>query len=293
MKSEFCSVGTHPGNIKAQGWIHSTNFVSIQPSGMLYQPLSVGVMPSGLPNMGDGPIFQGISDHYYWDAEPAQHSLALSSRRPEEGGTDTNHLQIMMEVLKKWNINPARYFGFPSLMENSFHLTGDNKFEATTSEGVPLAGEVIIATDDQPLQLEYFLNGQTNHSTLVHYKYGEDGLPNYFECHEPWNPLKNNRDRTNWIEFAVFGLDTNIQKGYSPSMLVTNLAIFTHTLIESNGGRYHLKSNGEIDSRAVVERYVSPDEAAGMRHHRWQAPLVILALLIGSALFVRKARQEK
>lgn len=293
VRSEFTQVGTGPGHITAEGWIHSTNQVSIQPSGMLYQPLSVGVMPPGVPNIGGGPAFQGISDHYYWNAQPAQHYLALSSRRPEEGGTDTNHLQILTEVLKKWNINPVRYFGFPPLLENSFHLTADNQFEATTTEGIPLAGEVLLAADDLPLQLKYFLNGHASHSTLINYKYGGDDLPNYIVCHEPWNPLKNNQDTTNWIESAVFGLDTNIQKGYSPSMFFTNLAIFTHTLIESNGGRYRVEPKGGMESKAVVERYVPSDEAAGVRHRRWRVPVVILALLVGSGLVVWKARQEQ
>ncbi len=290
-KNYFVEEGSTPGQITKKEWVNATNRLAIQPSGMFYEP-SILVLP-GDPALPLQRVVKGISDHYYWDAEimhgQTMHgqSLALSSRRPEEGGTDTNHLQLLLEALKNDDINPARFLGFPPLLTNSFHLIDNDKFAAITAESEPVEGEILDASDNRPLKLKYALNGNTNNYVSIIYKYETAGeLPDYFERREPGNRRKYARDLTNWIVSASYGVDSKIQNGYSPSMFFSNLSIFTHIVIESNGMRYDLKSEGGITP--ANEKYVPLDEIMGRAHHKLFTSMTIIIFLVGCGFFIWK-----
>ena len=288
--SKFNVAKSASGQILSQGWINTTNRLAIQPSGMFFETLNPNPVPFTEPASPTQLLVLGVSDRYVWQGNIDSHLFAFSSQIPEDGGSENNHLQIVTKVTQQWDINPVRYFGFPALRNNSFQLVGHDRFEAVTIADEPLAGEIMIASNNQVIQLKYGLKGNTNDYTMVTYKYGAGSeLPNYLERKQlRQDGSKYGLDLTNWIEGVSYGTDSEIQKGYAYSMFFTNFAVFTQIVLESNGQRYLISQNGGMSS--VNERFISP--VFGKGHSRIVTIMFLIIFLAASVVFVWRISQR-
>jgi hypothetical protein len=285
-----------PPQIEKKGWDNITNRAAIQPSGIFREMLSDSSGgPARLPTER---IVQGVSDHYYWNAHKDQpgtsiSSLAFSSRRAEEGASEKN-INFINYQRTKATIERIRYFGLPPLQTNSFKLAGHDQFEAQTADGYELDGKILTAANDHPLNLTYTLGGSTNDVFAIKYAYkaGED-LPAYFERTELRNGHLYGSPHTNWIESVNFGIDTTVTNGYSPSVFFTNMAIFTHMIMESNGQRYVIGESG--DKKLIDE--TPPPQLPGQNGHGRGGVIVAFIIIFlaagGVAVWRLKQRSQE
>lgn len=283
----FWQAGPEPGKETWKGWVETTNRIAVQPSGMYFEPLNPNPTPLAPPTSPTQVDIQGISERYYWQANLDEHALSTSPQRADEGGSEDNRLQSLLRLEQEYAIQPVRYFGFPPLRPGSFHLTAQNRFVAVTTGGESLSGEVLDAYDNRPIKLRYSMDNDKNNYVLVTYRYGSGELPDYFERHQPANRYKHARNKTNWILSANYGLDPNIHNGYSPSMFFSNLAIFTHIFLESNGQRYILMPNGQ--AKRTSGRYtLLPQLGSVQPQQRNIVRAILIVFLVGSGFFIWK-----
>ncbi len=290
VENVFNEAGPTPEHITLRAWVNETNVVAIQPSGMYLIRLTPNPAGFGPPASPKQLVVQGVADSYFWQASRDLHYLALSSKLPQAGGTESNNLQRLWKMFLQWDINPVRYFGFPPLRPGSFCLGGSNQFAAVTEDGQDVAGEILSASNNRPTRLKYFIGSDIDNPVSLIYQYGPgDALPNYFVRLDPGNPYPHRRERTNWILTASYGIDTNVQKGYTPAMFFSNSGDFSRILIQSNGERYLVTSNG---LSLVPDKYVPPPFLPH-QHSEMVTVVILMIFLAGSGLFVWKVARSR
>ena len=295
VQSTYNEAGGVPGKETIKGWVNVTNRMAIQPSGIFFESLTPNPVPFTVAASPTQRVVLGISDHVIWQGNLDSGLISLSSRRAEEGGSSSNHLQTLVELRLKWDINPARFFGFPPLQPGSLKLSGD-KFEAITTGEKAVKGEILDRSEGLPVRLKFVLNNDPNEYTLINYKYSpSEQLPVYFDRIKIRNGHAFGLALTNWIRAANFGIDSNIIGGYSPEMFFSNLNVFSTVIIESNGLRYSVAASGLL--KPVDETYIGPARIfartgsnsihSPMRQKVFSARIFIFAvMLIGLAVLV-------
>lgn len=304
VESQFWEAGPAPGTITKKGCDNRTNRVAIQPSGFFFEPLSSS--SGGEARFPTERIIQGSSGHYYWGAHKDQRggeqrggesSLALSSKLKEEGASKEN-LSSIIGQNRKERIEQIRCFGLPSLRANTFKIAGYDQFEAQTADGFLLEGKILTASNNRPFALTYILGGGTDDVFSINYSYrsGEE-LPYYFMRQELRNGDAFGDPHTNWIEYVNYGTDVAITNGYSPYMFFTNLTIFNHLLIESNGHRYVIAQNGKRNPVDESSPHPLPGKSGEKTHSRLFSPFFWLRvglLLNGESAFaISKGKSSK
>lgn len=275
-------------SINRQGWANLTNRVAIQPSGMYFESLSGS--PGGPPWTNNQRLIQGTSDHYYWNAginEAGEGVLSLSSRRPEDGAFKDNLSSRVMRI-REHELDRVRYFGLPALATNSFILVNQDRFEAHTTDGFAINGNIVTASNNRPITLSYSIGDSGADVFAVKYSYDpSQKLPIYIERQDLRNGHPYGDTITNRIEYADYETDESITNGYMPKMFFTNLAVFTQILVESNGLRYVIGQNGK--HHLVDESLPRPLPEKGGGKVTF---FVIIVFLATSGLFILRVRQR-
>jgi hypothetical protein len=270
-ESRFWVAHREPVARDVQGWVTITNRTGVQPSGMFFEQLTPVPEPFLARSSPTQRVVSGLSDHYYWAANVDGHSIALSSRRPEEGAAEGSPSQIALDT-KRERIERIRHLGFPVLRTNSFQLPGNNKFKAVTAEGQLVEGEVLKLSNDLPLILKYWLNGDTGACVSVTYSYAPDeSLPNYMERRQFKNGRPDPYPATNWIEKVDYGIDGSITGGYAFAMFFPDPKLFNRFIIESNGQRFLIRQNQQM---ALIDETL-PTPFPSHKNRSWVAVLII------------------
>lgn len=257
VESQFCQIG-RAGQTEKEFWVDITNRAAIQPSGMFIEQLTA------LP-FEPGKQVRGISDRYFWKVNDAMSGsnihgqLILSPTQVEEGASKANSGQIVAELCQQ-QLERLRHFGFPALRVNSFSLLNGSRFEAVTLEGIALEGKILNSIGNRPISLTYRLtnNPTENYSVRYEYNSSDQELPSSFEYAGFRNGLELGK-YTNRIEEVHYGLDSEIQHGYSPSMFFTNLASFSHVITWSNGVRYQIIQGGKLSGPLSEKQRAYPE----------------------------------
>jgi hypothetical protein len=294
VQSTYNEAGSVPGKETIKGWVNVTNRMAIQPGGMFFESLTPNPVPFTVAASPTQRVVLGISDHFIWQGNIDSSLISISSRRAQEGGSSSNPLQTLVDLRLKWDINPARFFGFPPLQPGSLKLSGD-KFEALTTDDRAVKGEILDRSEGLPVRLQFALDNDLNEYTLINYKYSpNEQLPVYFDRVRIRNGHVFGLALTNWFRISNFGADSNIHGGYTPEMFFTNLNVFSTVIVESNGSRYSVTANGIL--RPVDERYIGPARIFDRRGSNKGLTVVILFIFLvanGCFIVIIRLRQRK
>lgn len=258
-----------------QIWINMTNRAAIRPDGMFFETLTAPPFgPKPIPGLNR--VF-GISDQFYWGADPSSRVLSIIPRETQHN----NDQPPLSTIYIQNDIQYLRHFGFPALQANTFTLGNENQFKALSVDGHVISGKIIECLQDKPVKLFYHIEKETLIHFTIQYGYENDisPLPNYFSFRE----IRNNRpfrDLTNRILQIKWGVDNSILQGFLPSMFYTNLSIFTHVEAWSNGVRFIVSPSGQM--RAIT------DDAPTYPNTQTSSRLLVFALfsLAGVVIFM-------
>jgi len=284
VQSSYAEGGPTPGDIRIRSFLNLTNVVSVQPSGMFFEQLTPNPVGFSPPASPDQRIVEGTSKSQIWQANVDSEVIHYSSLLPELGGSAENRLKMVLDIRFSSSVDPVRYFGLPSLQSNSFQLGGSNTFEAITTIGARLTGEIVSVSHNRPTEIAYRITDAPYDSASVSYKYaGSNELPNYFERRLFLDDQQYLRPLTNWIEEVEYGVVADISRGYEPEMFFADMSIFKRTIIETNGQRYVTMDGGE--PKLIDERFVNQSDSESTRP-RFISIVILFLILNAAAIWI-------
>jgi hypothetical protein len=237
----------------APRWNHVTNTFGIQPSGAYY------ALSNSTPGVR---VVSGVDDQIHWSAFAMLKRLVVTPLASADYSAVPNVEQALARM------EEVRHLGLPGLRPGTFAMHEDGTFTATTMENELLEGKILKVSNDRPLELSYQLSPKlvsrdtgmaifpafvesTESKVTITYQYASATAPlpaSYGYSQElrasRQGRLIPNQDgsemlATNYILSAEYGLDESISNGYSPEMLLPDVAQFRRQVYTvSNGVHY-------------------------------------------------------